>query len=110
VLVVVAVVAALQLHLHLHLHHDSEDVLAQLELATMPSRDGETTVVYCGGLIDLALKARDQIDLMNVCSAASFTQDLEEFAKTVQMNKPYYLPNPELDSLVGKIRLINILQ
>jgi hypothetical protein len=54
-------------------------------------------------------KEGDQIDLMNVCSAASFTQDLEEFAKTVQMNKPYYLPNPELDSLVGKIGPIIIL-
>lgn len=42
----------------------------------------------------------DQVDMMNVCSAASFNEDLAEFARTVQMNKPYYVPNPELDSLV----------
>uniref|UniRef100_A0A914HEC2 Homeobox protein unc-62 n=1 Tax=Globodera rostochiensis TaxID=31243 RepID=A0A914HEC2_GLORO len=42
----------------------------------------------------------DQVDTSHVCSANSFDEDLAEFAKTVQINKPYYVPNPELDSLM----------
>ncbi|KAF7636740.1 Meis_PKNOX_N domain-containing protein [Meloidogyne graminicola] len=42
----------------------------------------------------------DQVDILNVCSAGSFSEDIAEFAATVQMNKPYYVPNPELDSLM----------
>lgn len=43
----------------------------------------------------------DQVDILNVCSAGSFSEDIAEFAATVQMNKPFYVPNPELDSLVN---------
>ncbi|CAK5018379.1 unnamed protein product [Meloidogyne enterolobii] len=42
----------------------------------------------------------DQVDILNVCSAGSFSEDIAEFAATVQMNKPFYVPNPELDSLM----------
>ncbi|KAL3112452.1 hypothetical protein niasHT_015937 [Heterodera trifolii] len=42
----------------------------------------------------------DQVDTSHVCSASSFDEDLAEFAKTVQVNKPYYVPNAELDSLM----------
>ena len=53
----------------------------------------------------------DQVDIMNVCSAGSFSEDIAEFATTVQMNKPYYVPNPELDSLVRQkqIKTINCI-
>jgi len=38
----------------------------------------------------------------HLCSAASFDEDVMEFKKTVQgPNKPFYVPNPELDSLVS---------
>lgn len=40
----------------------------------------------------------------HLCSAASFDEDVMEFRKTVQMQKPFYVPNPELDSLVSHHR------
>lgn len=42
----------------------------------------------------------------HLCSAASFDEDVMEFRKTVQgQNKPFYVPNPELDSLVSGMQL-----
>ncbi|KAH7699302.1 UNC-62 splice variant 1a-7, partial [Aphelenchoides avenae] len=35
----------------------------------------------------------------NVCSSGSFKEDLEAFVKVVQDKKPYFVPNPEVDSL-----------
>ncbi|VDN93041.1 unnamed protein product [Brugia pahangi] len=36
----------------------------------------------------------------DVCSSASFKDDLADFAKMVQSEKPYYVPNPEVDTLM----------
>ncbi|VDM42240.1 unnamed protein product [Toxocara canis] len=36
----------------------------------------------------------------DVCSSASFKDDLADFTKMIQNEKPYYVPNPEVDSLM----------
>ncbi|CAG9534061.1 unnamed protein product [Cercopithifilaria johnstoni] len=36
----------------------------------------------------------------DVCSSVSFKDDLADFAKMVQSEKPYYVPNPEVDTLM----------
>jgi homeobox protein homothorax len=37
----------------------------------------------------------------DVCSSESFNEDIAVFAKQIRQEKPYYVPNPELDSLVS---------
>uniref|UniRef100_A0A914S2A8 MEIS N-terminal domain-containing protein n=1 Tax=Parascaris equorum TaxID=6256 RepID=A0A914S2A8_PAREQ len=39
----------------------------------------------------------------DVCSSASFKDDLTDFTKMIQSEKPYYVPNPEVDSLVHEL-------
>lgn len=44
----------------------------------------------------------------NVCSSESFNEDIQVFAKTIRQEKPYYIPNPELDSLM--VQAIQVLR
>lgn len=43
---------------------------------------------------------RDGSASNDVCSSSSFKEDLTEFAKMVQTEKPYYVPNQDLDQLM----------
>uniref|UniRef100_A0A915C704 Homeobox protein unc-62 n=1 Tax=Parascaris univalens TaxID=6257 RepID=A0A915C704_PARUN len=44
----------------------------------------------------------------DVCSSASFKDDLTDFTKMIQSEKPYYVPNPEVDSLM--LQAIQVLR
>uniref|UniRef100_A0A0M3IRK0 MEIS N-terminal domain-containing protein n=1 Tax=Ascaris lumbricoides TaxID=6252 RepID=A0A0M3IRK0_ASCLU len=44
----------------------------------------------------------------DVCSSASFKDDLTDFTKMIQNEKPYYVPNPEVDSLM--LQAIQVLR
>uniref|UniRef100_A0A914ULQ8 MEIS N-terminal domain-containing protein n=1 Tax=Plectus sambesii TaxID=2011161 RepID=A0A914ULQ8_9BILA len=44
----------------------------------------------------------------DVCSSSSFSEDVTDFAKLLQTDKPYYVPNPELDSLM--VQAIQVLR
>uniref|UniRef100_A0A1I7XI84 Meis_PKNOX_N domain-containing protein n=1 Tax=Heterorhabditis bacteriophora TaxID=37862 RepID=A0A1I7XI84_HETBA len=43
---------------------------------------------------------RDGSTTNDVCSSNSFKEDLSEFTKMIQTEKPYYVPNRELDNLM----------
>lgn len=43
-----------------------------------------------------------------VCSSESFNEDIAVFAKQIRQEKPYYVPNPELDSLM--VQAIQVLR
>uniref|UniRef100_A0A0K0EQM6 Homeobox protein unc-62 n=1 Tax=Strongyloides stercoralis TaxID=6248 RepID=A0A0K0EQM6_STRER len=51
---------------------------------------------------------RDGSQSNDVCSSASFKDDLMEFSKMIQTKKPYYQPNPELDNLM--LQAIQVLR
>lgn len=44
----------------------------------------------------------------DVCSSESFNEDIAVFAKQIRQEKPYYVPNPELDSLM--VQAIQVLR
>lgn len=44
----------------------------------------------------------------DVCSSESFNEDIQVFAKQIRQEKPYYVPNPELDSLM--VQAIQVLR
>ncbi|CAG0892565.1 unnamed protein product [Darwinula stevensoni] len=44
----------------------------------------------------------------DVCSSESFNEDISVFSKQIRQEKPYYLPNPELDSLM--VQAIQVLR
>lgn len=44
----------------------------------------------------------------NVCSSESFNEDIQVFAKSIRQEKPYYVPNQELDSLM--VQAIQVLR
>jgi len=44
----------------------------------------------------------------DVCSSESFDEDIAVFAKQIRQEKPYYTPNPELDSLM--VQAIQVLR
>ncbi|XP_022664576.1 homeobox protein Meis1-like isoform X3 [Varroa jacobsoni] len=44
----------------------------------------------------------------DVCSSESFNEDIAVFAKQIRQEKPYYTPNPELDSLM--VQAIQVLR
>ncbi|XP_071040536.1 homeobox protein Meis1 isoform X6 [Parasteatoda tepidariorum] len=44
----------------------------------------------------------------DVCSSESFNEDIAVFAKQIRQEKPYYSPNPELDSLM--VQAIQVLR
>ncbi|VDP15140.1 unnamed protein product [Onchocerca flexuosa] len=72
------------------------------ELATCTPRDQNSTATS---------SSTSTSSTNDVCSSASFKDDLADFAKMVQSEKPYYVPNPEVDTLVCFIfvsKLINI--
>ena len=44
----------------------------------------------------------------DVCSSESFNEDIQVFAKQIRQEKPFYVPNPELDSLM--VQAIQVLR
>lgn len=44
----------------------------------------------------------------DVCSSESFNEDIQKFAEVVRKEIPYYVPNPELDSLM--VQAIQVLR
>lgn len=44
----------------------------------------------------------------DVCSSESFNEDIHAFAKQIRTDRPYYVPNPELDSLM--VQAIQVLR
>lgn len=44
----------------------------------------------------------------DVCSSESFNEDIQVFAKQIRQDKPYFTPNPELDSLM--VQAIQVLR
>jgi len=44
----------------------------------------------------------------DVCSSESFNEDIQVFAKQIRQEKPYYVPNLELDSLM--VQAIQVLR
>ncbi|CAG0912232.1 unnamed protein product [Notodromas monacha] len=44
----------------------------------------------------------------DVCSSDSFNDDIAHFSKQIRQEKPYYVPNPELDSLM--VQAIQVLR
>ncbi|OZC12285.1 hypothetical protein X798_00807 [Onchocerca flexuosa] len=61
------------------------------ELATCTPRDQNSTATS---------SSTSTSSTNDVCSSASFKDDLADFAKMVQSEKPYYVPNPEVDTLM----------
>ncbi|XP_015785871.1 homeobox protein homothorax isoform X2 [Tetranychus urticae] len=44
----------------------------------------------------------------DVCSSESFNEDIQVFAKQIRTERPFYVPNPELDSLM--VQAIQVLR
>ena len=44
----------------------------------------------------------------DVCSSETFNEDIQVFARQIRQEKPHYVPNPELDSLM--VQAIQVLR